>query len=189
MIAALFRAVTARLPGTLAMAMALVTTPVTAADGAIAVSQPYRLSPHVAPGETTMGIRLLGSVELTPISVAGLPLGGLSGIAWDEDESRLYALSDRGSLFHLRPTFDNDTLSERLDDLEQRLNSTRLEQRLNSTRLEQRLNSTRFVRSGGFSSYASLDLGRLASCLQQLVSAVSNSPPRIFIYCSSAVGF
>ena len=92
------------------LAMALVTPPATAAGGARPLSQPYRLSPHVAPGETTMGIRLLGSVELMPTSIAGLPLGGLSSLAWDPDESRLYALSDRGNLFHLRPTFDNGTL-------------------------------------------------------------------------------
>jgi hypothetical protein len=110
MVRALFGAVAASLPGVLAMALALMTPPATAAGGVISVSQPYRLSPHVAPGETTMGIRLLGSVELTPTSIAGLPLGGLSSLAWDQDESRLYALSDRGSLFHLRPIFDNGTL-------------------------------------------------------------------------------
>jgi hypothetical protein len=110
MAAALFGAVAACLLGTLAMAMALATTAATAAGGAIDVSQPYRLSPHVAPGETTMGIRLLGSVELSSTSIAGLPLGGLSGLAWDQDESRLYALSDRGHLFHLRPTFDHGIL-------------------------------------------------------------------------------
>jgi hypothetical protein len=106
--AALFGAVAARLLGSLAIALA--TMPATTAGGAITVSQPYRLSPHVAPGETTMGIRLLGSVELTRTLVADLPLGGLSALAWDQDESRLYALSDRGNLFHLRPTFDNGAL-------------------------------------------------------------------------------
>jgi hypothetical protein len=90
--------------------MVLATIPATSADEAITVSQPYRLSPHVAPGETTMSIRLLGSVELTRTLVADLPLGGLSALAWDQDESRLYALSDRGKLFHLRPTFEKGTL-------------------------------------------------------------------------------
>jgi hypothetical protein len=85
--------------------------PAAAADGAVDVSRPYRLSPHVAPGEIFEGIRLLGSVALTPVSMDGLTLGGLSGIAWDEDASRLYALSDRGTLFHLRPTFDGDRLT------------------------------------------------------------------------------
>ena len=79
MVRALFGAVAAWVLETLAivLALALVTTPATAADGAMTVSQPYRVSPHVAPGETTMGIRLLGSVELSRSSIAGLPLGGL----------------------------------------------------------------------------------------------------------------
>lgn len=89
---------------------ALATAPATASAEALDISQPYRLSPHVAPGEVYMGIRLLGSVVLTPASTAGLTLGGLSGLAWDEDESRLYALSDRGSVFHLRPHLANGHL-------------------------------------------------------------------------------
>ncbi len=97
-------AVAASLLATLAAA------PAAATGGAASISQPYRLSPHVAPGETTMGIRLLGSVELRSTSVAGVELGGLSGLAWDEDESRLYAVSDRGALFHLRPHFENGRL-------------------------------------------------------------------------------
>ncbi len=88
----------------------LAAAPATVTGGAVNVSQPYRLSPHVAPGETYMGIRLLGSVALSRTFVAGLELGGLSGLAWDEDESRLYALSDRGSLFHLRPQLDDGRL-------------------------------------------------------------------------------
>ena len=74
------------------------------------VSQPYRLSPHFAPGDRYMGIRLLGTVELAPASIDGLTLGGLSGLAWDQDAAKLYALSDRGSLFHLRPNFENGRL-------------------------------------------------------------------------------
>ena len=83
-----------------------------AATGAapLQVATPYRLSPHVAPGQDFMGIRLLGSVQLAPQSMDGLVLGGLSGLAWDEDEARLYALSDRGTLFHLRPHFEEGFL-------------------------------------------------------------------------------
>lgn len=58
-----------------------------------------------------MGIRLLGSVALAKTSVDGLALGGLSGLAWDEDESRLYALSDSGALFHFRPRFEDGHLA------------------------------------------------------------------------------
>ena len=101
-------ALTAWVLGT--VAALLWTVPATTAAEALEVSQPYRLSPNVAPGESYMGIRLLGSVELANASIDGLILGGLSGLAWDEDESRLYALSDAGALFHLRPHFDNGHL-------------------------------------------------------------------------------
>lgn len=93
-----------------ALAGALLIGNATGAEPALDVSERYRLSPHVAPGETYMGIRLLGSVAIARTSVAGLTLGGLSGLAWDEDESRLYALSDNGAVFHLRPRFDNGLL-------------------------------------------------------------------------------
>jgi hypothetical protein len=93
-----------------AILSALAAVPAATAAQALDVSQPYRLSPNVAPGEIHMGIRLLGSVALTTTSIDGLALGGLSGLAWDEDESRLYALSDAGALFHLRPHFDDGHL-------------------------------------------------------------------------------
>lgn len=86
------------------------------AGPALQVSKPWRLSPHAAVGETYMGIRMLGSVVMAPARVDGITLGGLSGLAWDEDESRLYALSDAGAIFHLRPRFDGARL-ERVDAL------------------------------------------------------------------------
>jgi len=102
----------------MAMAMAagiaatLIAMPSALADQGRDISQPYRLSPHVAPGQRYAGIRLLGSVELAPATTsAGLTLGGLSALAWDADESLLYALSDHGALFHLRPHFENGRLA------------------------------------------------------------------------------
>ena len=93
------------------LAMLLATVSATTAAEGLEVSRPYRLSPNVAPGERHMGIRLLGSVELVATSMDGLVLGGLSGLAWDADEARLYALSDAGALFHLRPHFENGRLA------------------------------------------------------------------------------
>lgn len=93
-----------------ALLAAQTAAPARAGESALEVSRPYRLSPHVAPGETFMGIRLLGSIELALVSVDGQALGGLSALAWDEDEKLLYALSDRGSLFHLQPHFENGYL-------------------------------------------------------------------------------
>lgn len=89
-----------------APALAAVLLLATGAGAPAELSRPYRLSPHVAPGGSYMGIRLLGSVALARTAIDGHTLGGLSGLAWDEDESRLYALSDHGVVFHLRPRFE-----------------------------------------------------------------------------------
>ncbi|MFO1429131.1 MAG: esterase-like activity of phytase family protein [Candidatus Competibacteraceae bacterium] len=70
------------------------------------------LSQRVAVGDRYMGIRLLGVLRLPQATVNGLPLRELSGLAWDEDAGLLYAVSDKGMLFHLRPVFSDDRLSD-----------------------------------------------------------------------------
>ena len=93
------------------LAAALLLGAATSARPGTGISEPYRLSPFIAPGQTHMGVRLLGSVALSVRDVDGLALGGLSALAWDQDESRLYALSDRGAVFHLRPHFEGGRLA------------------------------------------------------------------------------
>ena len=44
------------------------------------------------------------------MELASPQLMEFSGLAWDEDEKRLYALSDRGFVTHLRPVFENEQL-------------------------------------------------------------------------------
>ena len=60
--------------------------------------------------ERLAGIRVLGVLKLPTRSVNGLRFAGLSGLAWDDDAGILYAVSDRGLLFGLRPVFHNDRL-------------------------------------------------------------------------------
>ena len=67
---------------------------------------PISLTDQVSVGDTYAGIRLLGALRLANTRINGLRLCGLSGLAWDEDEGLLYAVSDLGNLFHLRPEFD-----------------------------------------------------------------------------------
>jgi hypothetical protein len=64
-----------------------------------------------APGSRYMGVRLLGSLELGKAPVNGLNASELSGLAWDEDEQLLYAVSDKGYLVHLRLAFDHGMLA------------------------------------------------------------------------------
>ena len=61
-------------------------------------------------GDTYMGIRLWGTLELARETFNGLKLSELSGLAWDEDEQILYAISDQGNLFHLRPIIQDHEL-------------------------------------------------------------------------------
>lgn len=56
------------------------------------------------------GIRLLGVLELPARAVNGLRFAGLSDLAWDDDDGILYAVSDKGNLFGLRPEFRNGQL-------------------------------------------------------------------------------
>jgi hypothetical protein len=55
-------------------------------------------------------LRPLGVLDLPARTVNNVRFSGLSGLAWDEDENLLYALSDHGVLFHLRPVFRNGQL-------------------------------------------------------------------------------
>jgi hypothetical protein len=69
-------------------------------------ASPISLADQVGPGDSYAGIRLLGALRLASAEIDGLRLCGLSGLAWDEDAGLLYAISDMGGLFHLRPEFD-----------------------------------------------------------------------------------
>ena len=44
-------------------------------------------------------------------TVMGVKIGELSGIAWDADEQLLYAVSDRGAVFHFQLTWDGNSVS------------------------------------------------------------------------------
>jgi hypothetical protein len=57
-------------------------------------------------------LRLLGALELPSRTVNGMRFSGLSGLAWNEDDNLLYALTDNGVLFHLRPRFRNGQLAD-----------------------------------------------------------------------------
>lgn len=66
---------------------------------------PVPLSKKIDSGDQYMGIRLLGTLRLPSNKVKGLAFAGISGLGWDQDEQILYALSDLGRVFHLRPLF------------------------------------------------------------------------------------
>ena len=79
--------------------------PAGAADGQ-SIGEAIRLSDRVTMAEAYQGVRLRGGLRLR--AVPGLT--ELSALAWDEDESLLYALSDNGRLLHLQPVLQDGQL-------------------------------------------------------------------------------
>ncbi len=69
------------------------------------IGKPVEMSREYKTGDQFMGIRLLGTLDLSGLPVKGLAAHELSGLAWDEDDQILYAVSDKGYLLHLRPVF------------------------------------------------------------------------------------
>ena len=94
--------------------LSLLATPVATAvadEAAVRLeARAVALADGIGSGDNIGRIRVLGMLELPPVKSEGLRFSQLSGLAWDDDDQLLYALSDRGILFHLRPVFDNDTL-------------------------------------------------------------------------------
>lgn len=57
-------------------------------------------------------VNILAIARLTNATINGYKIEELSGLAWDEDEHILYALSDNGYVLHLRPLFRDNRLSD-----------------------------------------------------------------------------
>ncbi len=73
-------------------------------------TRPVLLTERPGGTETAGRLHGLGMLELPDITVDGLRLSQLSGLAWDDDDGVLYAISDKGVLFHLRPVIRKDKL-------------------------------------------------------------------------------
>jgi len=64
------------------------------------------LSNEVLENHSKKGLQILGVVKLGNVSTTEYTVSEFSGLAWDEDEKLLYAISDKGFLVHLKPFFD-----------------------------------------------------------------------------------
>lgn len=69
------------------------------------------LSEKIKTGDRVDRMRFLGMLVLPNPKVDGMRFSQLSGLAWDDDEGVLYAISDKGFLFHLQPAFDKEILT------------------------------------------------------------------------------
>lgn len=101
-------------PG-VALAATLLVAPAPAAETGTAARalevHPVELAGQAAQNRAAARLRPLGMLEIPRVKENDLALSQLSGLAWDEDDGVLYAISDRGTLFHLIPQFRGDTLS------------------------------------------------------------------------------
>ena len=75
-----------------------------AAGDAFAQATPIAMHDNPMQAMGADRIRLLGALDLAPLSAKDADIAELSGLGWDTDEQVLYAVSDRGKLLHLRPT-------------------------------------------------------------------------------------
>lgn len=85
---------------------ALVLAATAAAADPVRVGSPYVLHRDIRPGDTYMGVEFRGALKLAAARIDDLVLGGLSALAYDADERVLYALSDGGTVFSMRPEHD-----------------------------------------------------------------------------------
>jgi len=69
------------------------------------------LADNIRIGDRIGRIRFLGMLQLPNPVVEKMRFSQLSGLAWDDDDDILYAISDKGFLFHLRPEFENGNLT------------------------------------------------------------------------------
>jgi hypothetical protein len=82
-----------------------------AADRGIAIkARPVPLAENLAVGDVADRIRFLGMLALPNLNANGLRFAQLSDLAWDEDAGLLYAISDKGALFHLQPVLRDGAL-------------------------------------------------------------------------------
>ena len=73
-------------------------------------ANPVPLADDINPGDRVGRLRFLGMLVIPTTTVRGLRFSQISDLAWDDDDGVLYAISDKGALFHLRPVFDGEQL-------------------------------------------------------------------------------
>lgn len=86
---------------------------ISAADPTISLhAKPIPLSDRADADERIGRLRFRGMLALPNVNVGKLRFAQLSALAWDDDDGVLYALADRGTLFHLQPILHDGTLTD-----------------------------------------------------------------------------
>ena len=96
----------------LSLFVLLLAAPSHAQDGPTTLNtRPVLLVEQPKADERGARLRALGMIELPELTVSGLRLSQLSGLTWDDDDGILYAISDKGALFHLSPVLREGKLA------------------------------------------------------------------------------
>lgn len=74
-------------------------------------SAPFTLHDDLANSVGLNGVRLLGTLDLSPMARQYAAASELSGLAWDPDEQLLYAVTDEGRVLSMQIRFDGGRLS------------------------------------------------------------------------------
>ncbi len=96
--------------GVVLLAMLLAPCAVVLAAGEFAT--PYTLVERPSALATAPGITPRGALMLHPARLPAPHPHEMSGLAWDADGGRLYAVTDNGLLVHLEPRFEHGRLSD-----------------------------------------------------------------------------
>jgi hypothetical protein len=70
----------------------------------------YSFKPNELITAETLKISSISSLGIASQTLNHIPLNELSGLAWDEQKKRLYAVSDSGYLYHFKLSIDKNTL-------------------------------------------------------------------------------
>lgn len=63
-----------------------------------------------ASGASAPVLEVHNTVAIPPHTVSGIKISELSGLAWDKDEQLLYAISDKGHIFHFHLAVDGNRI-------------------------------------------------------------------------------
>lgn len=94
------------------LALLLACPPARAADYASLNAKPVPLADGLHVGGRTGRMRFLGMLAIPRAGINGLRFAQLSDLGWDDDDGVLYAISDKGALFHMRPVFSDGVLAD-----------------------------------------------------------------------------
>lgn len=68
-------------------------------------------SPVISSGDNNAPVlNIRNSIAIPPLKVDGVKITELSGLAWDQDEQLLYAISDKGRVYHFRLQLEDNRL-------------------------------------------------------------------------------